>query len=295
VKKRFLLTLLAVMAGILGRSAWLGRARPALLAGATPQRRDVSLPSSTARVWITDGSLPVFSDTIKLEASHPVLAGLPTRYEGFVDPAVGRGSLEVSRERPGDALFVEAEWYLEFPDGLPREATAETEVVLQGFIEGKWMNRLLDTLAWQPASVGNNVIAAGAGIQTTLGALEGDLAGEARIEYESERGGRRTHVTRPADLRDHEILALVRAVLTLGKELDGIDLGALGVESAVVNEKERVLTAALPFPSPHRAKERLVWRALADGLAILPGTAATMTVTDAAGAVVGEASLLLAS
>jgi hypothetical protein len=174
-------------------------------------------------------------------------------------------------------------------------ATAETEIVLQGFIEGKWMNRLLGTQAWQPASLGNNVIATGAGIRTTLGALEGDLTAAARIAYECVRGGRRVHVTRPADLRGHNVLALVQGVLATGEALDGINLGALGPESAVVNEKERVLTAALPLPIAHKAKERLVWRALADGLAIVPGTAATMTVTDAAGAIVGEATLRLVS
>lgn len=281
------------LVALLGRSAWLGRRRPELLAGELPAGLTVQAPTSTARVWITDGSLPVFSDTTQLEASHPVLAGLRTRYEGFVDSAVARGSLEVARELPGDTLFVEAEWYLEFPDGPPPVATPETEVVLRGFIEGKWMNRLLDTQAWQPASVGNNVVAAGTGIRTTLGALDGDLTGEARIEYQSERAGRRTLLTRPADLRGHNILALVQGVLATGEGLDGINLGALGPHSAVVNEKERMLTAALPLPSPHRTKERLVWRALADGLAIAPGTAAAMTVTDGAGGVVGEATLSL--
>jgi hypothetical protein len=37
-------------------------------------------------VWITDGSLPVFSDTRRLRTRHPVMFGLRTRYEGFVDP-----------------------------------------------------------------------------------------------------------------------------------------------------------------------------------------------------------------
>jgi hypothetical protein len=291
--KRLLFMLSAALAALLGRSAWLGRRRPHLLAGSDPAGGPVRPPSSPARVWITDGSLPVFDDTTRLEASHPVLAGMSTRYEGFVDPAVARGSLEVARERTGDALFVEAEWYVEFPDGIPLAVTADTEVVLQGFIEGKWMNRLLGTRAWQPASLGNNVIAAGTGIRTTLGALEGDLIAAARIEYQSERRGRRIQVTRPADLRGHNMLGLVNGVLATEETLDGIDLGALGQESAVVNEKSRVLTAALPLPVAHQAKERLVWRALADGLAIVPGTAATMTVTDGAGVIVGEARLLL--
>jgi hypothetical protein len=246
-----------------------------------------------ARIWITDGSLPVFSDTTRLRTSHPVLAGLSTRYEGFVDPAVPRGEAEVPRERADDVLFVEAEWLVEFPDGIPAEATPQTPIVLQGFIEGKWMNRLRGTREWQPASLGNNLIGAGPGIATTLGALEGGLVAEARIAYESERAGARTHVTRVSDLRGHNVAALVREVLSLGEPVDGVNLGALGQESAVVNEKRRVLAAALPFPAPHRAKERLVARALGEGLGIAPGKAATLTVTDATGALVGEGTLRL--
>lgn len=250
------------------------------------------LAQGAARVWVTDGSLPVFSDTRRLNASHPVLAGLRTRYEGFVDPAVPRGSLELRAELPGDALFVEAEWYVEFPDGVPQRPSSDTPVVLQGFVEGKWMNRLLGTGAWQPASLGNNLIAAGPGIATTLGALDGGLAVEARIDYRSVRAGPRMHMTRGSDLAGHNIIGLVVDVLA-GEPVDGIDLGALGTESAVVNEKPRLLRAALPFPAAHRAKERLVTRAIAEGLAIEPGTAATLTVTGGDGAVVGEATLTL--
>lgn len=245
-----------------------------------------------ARVWVTDGSLPVYSDTRRLSASHPVLAGLRTRYEGFVDPAVPRGSLEVRAQLPDDALFVEAEWYVAFPAGPPEHVSGDTPVVLQGFIEGKWMNRLLGTRAWQPSSLGNNVIAAGPGIATTLGALDGGLAAAARIVYRSVGAGRCTHATQGSDLVGHNVLGLVADVLG-GEPVDGIDLGALGTGSAVVNEKPRILRAALPFPAPHRAKERLVTRALAEGLAIEPGTAATLTVTDGAGNIVGEATLSL--
>jgi hypothetical protein len=272
---------LAVLAA---RSAWLGRARPELLREPAPQR-DVAPPRETARVWITDGSLPVFSDTTYLETSHRVPPGISTRYEGFVDPGVARGLLEVARERAGDALFVEVEWCVELRDGA---------VVLQGFLEGKWMNRLLGTHAWKPASMANNVLAVGPGIETTLDELERGLDCEARVEYESVGAGRRMHVTHGADLRGHAVAALVREVLALGEPLDAVNLGALGTASAVVNEKERVLTAALPLPRPHRAKERLVWRALADGLAIKPGEAASLVVRDGAGAVVGEATLALA-
>src|SRR5207244_9996197 len=134
---------------------------------------------------------------------------------------------------PADVLFVEAEWCVEFPDGVPATVTATTPIVLQGLIEGKWMNRLLGTRAWQPASIGNNVLAVGPGIRTTLGALEDDLGGEVRIAYESARGGLREHVTRSADLGGHSLRALVEEVLALGAPLDAINLGAVGVHAAV--------------------------------------------------------------
>lgn len=285
--------LLLPIAALVARSAWLGRRRPGLLAG-TVEAVGVAPPDEVVCAWITDGSLPVFSDTTQLETAHPALAGITTRYEGFVDPGVARGSLELSRELPGDALFVEAEWCVVFPDGLPENPGLDTPVVLQGLIEGKWMNRLLDTLAWQPASIGNNVLATGPGIATTLGALADGVAGEARIEYESEGAGPRALVARGSDLRGHNLPELVLEVLSLGEQLDAINLGALGLASAVVNEKARVLTAALPLPLAHQSKERLVWRALADGLALTPGGSARLTVRDGRGATVGEGTLRLA-
>ena len=107
-----------------------------------------------ARVWITDGSVPVFSDTERLKASHKGMLGLPVRYEGFVDPDVPRGSATVHGGAE-DVLYVEAEWVVEFPEGIPAPGAVidSTPIVLQGLIEGKWMNRLLGTRAWQPASI----------------------------------------------------------------------------------------------------------------------------------------------
>ena len=250
------------------------------------------------RVWITDGSLPVFSDTERLETSHRGFLGLPVRYEGFVDPDVALGSAEVVGERPDDVLFAEAEWCVLLDDPLS-EPDDSTAIVLQGLIEGKWMNRLLGTKAWQPASIANNVLAAGAGIATTLGELE-TLVGEARLTYELGGGRMQEHVTTVADLRGENVPELVREVVRLcaarGDRLDGIDLGANGERSAVVNEKARI-KGAVRSPNllnllPHRAKERLVRGAIADGIGIPPGTAVRLTTTDRDGQVVGEAALI---
>lgn len=255
----------------------------------------------TARVWITDGSWPVFSDTERLNAKHPALFGLRTRYEGFVDPAVPRGSASVRPEREDDALYVEAEWLVEFPDGIerylaePRLVDAATEITVQGMIEGKWMNRLLGTTAWQPASIGNSLIAAGPGFATSVGALDWGEGGSMRLSYRTAAGALRTHQASVAELRGHNAIGLIREVLRAcarsGAGLDAINLGAVGEGAAVVNERERFKAAAHPFA--HVAKERLVRAALDERLALPPGSSATMVVVDAAGKVVGEGELTL--
>jgi hypothetical protein len=246
------------------------------------------------RVWITDGSLPVFADTHRLAAKHPALFGLKTRYEGFVDPAVETGAVELAAERVDDVLCLEAEWCV-LTDGLPDLPDESTPIVLQGLIEGKWMNRLLGTKRWQPASIANNLVADGPGIATTFGALEADAAGAIEIAYESKGAGACRHTSTVADLRGHNILGLVRDVLgwarANGEQLDAIDLGALGESAAVVNEQARLKAAARPIPLPHSSKERLVKRAIADGLGMQPGTEATIAVTGPDGAEAGRGTL----
>jgi hypothetical protein len=244
-----------------------------------------------ARVWITDGSVPGFSDTERLKASHKGMLGLPVRYEGFVDPDVPRGSATV-RGGAEDVLYVEAEWVVEFPEGIPAPGAVidSTPIVLQGLIEGKWMNRLLGTRAWQPASIGNNVLGEGPGMATTLGALESALGGgETRIDYALADGTPRVHRTSASNLSGENIPDLIRDVLRVGIDLDAIDLGAVGPEAAVVNEPQRMRASIrherlpIPDPRPHAAKERLVRRAIADGLGLPPGgTAIVSTAVEGA-------------
>jgi hypothetical protein len=262
-----------------------------------------------ARVWITDGSVPVFSDTRRLRASHKGPFVFPVRFEGFVDPDVPRGSATIAGERPDDVLFVEAEWCVEFPEGIDRylvdpELLADsTPVVLQGLIEGKWMNRLLGTTAWIPASIGNNVLANGPGLETTIGRLDG-VGGAARIDY-SAQAGTQTYETTPADLRGHNIPDLVRDVLRAcredGVEIDAVDLGAVGERSATVNERSRMKRALrgdrVPLPNPlnivpHRAKERLVRAAIVEPISVPRETIVTLTTSDGRGTEVGRATLL---
>ena len=86
----------------------------------------------------------------------------------------------------------------------------ETPVVLRGFIEGKWMNRLLGTREWIPASMANNVIADGPGLPVRLGELEAGIKGAAiRLEYDTPAGAR-VHSSVAHDLCGHNIVELVR-------------------------------------------------------------------------------------
>jgi hypothetical protein len=207
----------------------------------------------------------------------------------------------VGPEREDDALYVEAEWLVEFPDGIerylaePRLVDAATEITVQGMIEGKWMNRLLGTTAWQPASIGNSLIAAGPGFATSVGALDWGEGGSMRLTYRTETGALRTQQASVAELRGHNTIGLIREVLRAcarsGAGLDAINLGAVGGAAAIVNERERFKAAAHPFA--HVAKERLVRAALDERLGLPPGSSATMVVVDPAGKVVGEGELTL--
>jgi hypothetical protein len=239
---------------------------------------------TAARVWITDGSLPRFSDTTKLAATHAAAFGFVAAYEGAVDPDVPVGSVELRAQRLDDALFAEAEWCVGFPDGPPDELTAETEIVVQGIVEGKWLNRLLETRAWQPASIGNNLLAAGPGITTTVGGLAA-TDGHVRVSFP---GG--THISSLADLRGHNIRGLLEAVIATENGLDWIDLGAFGERAATVNERARLKAAASPFP--HKAKEKLVRQALEDEAGVPAGADARLVVVDGHGNEVGAGSLV---
>jgi hypothetical protein len=239
---------------------------------------------TAVRAWITDGSLPRFSDTTKLAATHGVVFGFVAAYEGAVDPEVPVGSAELQAQRLDDALFAEAEWCVSFPGGRPDEITGETEIVVQGLLEGKWLNRLLGTRAWQPASIGNNLLAEGPGIRTTVGGLA-DTAGWVRVTFP---GGE--HVSSLGDLRGQNIRGLLTDVVAAEDGLDWIDLGAFGPRSATVSEPARIKAAAGPFP--HRAKDKLVRQALADDVGVPAGDEARLVVVDGSGAEVGAGTLV---
>src|SRR5262249_12799396 len=192
-----------------------------------------------------------------------------------VDPEVPVGSASYRAARLDDRFFAEAEWCVGFPDGRPDEVTAETAVVVQGLLEGKWLNRLLGTRAWRPASIGNKRLADRPGIRTTLGALD-STEGWVRVTFP---GG--SHESSLADLARHNIRALVAEVLAAESEVEWVDLGAFGPRSATVNEPARLKAAA--NPRPHRAKEKLIRAAIADGVGVPPGEEAGLVGGDGAG------------
>lgn len=268
---------------------------------------------STARVWLTDGSGAPFSDLDPLPATHPTTLGGLAAYKGCVDPEVAVGAALI--EANTDDVFVpEAEWCITFPADLqlyrddPARVDLATPVVLQGLIEGKWLNRFIGSLAWRPASVGNNLLAAGPGIRTTLGAIEAGAVGEALVTYQYERDGQvQTQVQRAtlADLRGQNILELVRAVFDhcrqSGQEVDWVDCSAIGVTSAVVNEPDRLqaamrasglgpadLTTLAAF---QRVLDRFAHDIADDGIGVPPNTEVTISVRDDQQEQVGQGQL----
>ncbi|HYM96062.1 MAG TPA: hypothetical protein VET26_02065, partial [Candidatus Sulfotelmatobacter sp.] len=231
-----------------------------------------------------------------LPAKHPGAMGGEVAYKGAVDDAVPVGETEL-RANPGDMLVPEAEWcvllvagtqrFLERPESL----TADEPIVLQGMIEGKWLNRLLGPLEWKPASIGNNLLAAGPGIATTLGGIEEGVDGEILVRYRA-RGGDRMQSSTIADLRGHNIHGLVQAALRHCRDtrltVDAVNCSARGAKAALADDPEFLRRALITAGvSPSDLREPQAWQRViavavemvrADGLAIEPGTPVELSV-----------------
>ena len=175
-------------------------------------------------------------------------------YKGALDENVPVGNADVFADGPADCLVPEAEWCICFPGETDRfaadpSALAEsTPIVMQGMIEGKWLNRIGEDLVWKPASLGNNLLAQGPGIAGTLGRLEdGGMQGEIGVQYTC-RAGRQTLTAALADLRGHNLLGLVRAVFghCRGQQLtvEAVDCSARGPASALAEDRRFHLPAA---------------------------------------------------
>lgn len=270
-----------------------------------------------ARVWITDGSLIPFRGVHELTAYHRAQFGLRATYKGLIDPAVQVGTATVRSARPDDILYPEAEWCLSFPEGIarylaePDALDLSTPIVLQGMIEGKWLNRLLDTDDWGPATLGNNLLADGLGVPTTFLSIEHGVEGAVEVSYRSARADTPTQSQSSmlADLRGQNILELARGVLRFCRDsnctVDAIDLGAIGETAAVVNDRRRIRDAmrfglgALPHPAyfvlPRRRLDlmRKVVRAILDeGRGAPPGATISIRTVGPGDVVVGRGSLV---
>lgn len=271
----------------------------------------------SVRVWISDGSPVPFTDLDQLPVSHPTAFGVAARYKGTIDPLVPVGLTTVRAMQADDCFVPEAEWCITFPGGIesyvrePGRVSPETPVRLQGMIEGKWLNRLIGTTEWGPSSLGNNLLAVGPGIITSLGALDQDAEGEIIITYPLPDNGaerRRVQRTSIADLHDQNILDLVRAVLRRcgenGHGIDWIDLSAMGMDAAVVNEPDRLAAAVAGLDDPsmpptmewfQRVVARVVQSIVADQLLVVLDSTVTMTVRDGSGVAVGQGELTVAA
>jgi hypothetical protein len=270
-------------------------------------------------IWITDGSLVPFSDVERLSAKHRGAFGLQVPYKGLVDPQVAQGSGVALELDPEDALCVEAEWCVTAPGGLrelvdePQLLTPDTPIVMQGLIEGKWLNRLLTSDAWGPATIGNNLLARGPGISTTFGRIEaGRDAGRIDVVYGTAAGPVRRQSSDLRDLPGHDLLELVRAVLQRCRAeqtpIDAIDLGAIGATAALVNEPARMReamrlpTIGLPDPVafvwPRQRRtiaRRVVAAILREHLEAAVGANITLSVFGPNEQIVGRGDLRLTS
>jgi len=267
------------------------------------------------RVWISDGSGMPFVDVAQLPVSHPGLTGRPAPYKGAVDLSVPIGTARPLASRADDTFVPEAEWCLTFPDGMqpylahPERVDRTTPVIFQGMIEGKWLSRILGSMAWCPVSLGNNVLAEGPGVMTTLGAvengIENDAIGAMVVSYVDARGRTQRLESTLADLRGQSIFDLVQAVLAhcreTGTAIDWIDFSAQGPAAAIQNDPKWLLgavrtsgvnPAALSEPAAlQRVVDRVVRDILEAGLAVPVGTPVSLVVHDQRANVAGQGEL----
>ena len=251
------------------------------------------------KIWITDGSGAPFADIVALSARHRGMLGGDIPYKGALDEDVPVGNATVLAASSADCLVPEAEWCICFPGDTaafaadPDALTESTPIVMQGMIEGKWLNRLGQDRSWKPASLGNNLLARGPGIAGTLASLEdGGMHGEIRVQYTC-RAGSQTLTTVLADLRGQNLLGLARSVFGLCGEqeltVEAVDCSAMGPASALVGDRrfmQQVMTAAGVAPQELTAPaawERLAPQiakiAMDEGLTVEPGSPTDLVVT----------------
>lgn len=278
------------------------------------------MSDTTVAVWITDGSLPVFSDTHHLTTKTPKQLHLfSSNFEGLIDRQVMIGSGSIPWQQGGHDA--ELEWALCFDDPLAEiEITEHTPCTLQGMIEGKNLQFLLGEkqIPWSPASIGNNVIASAdtsphdlsGGIRTTIGdILNQEIQATMRLSFRMENGSMLPErVVDISVLQDFPLLKFLHELQTKADafHLTGcriINLGANGKDSGYVNNMQNIFLSVLgeillPLKGfdnlSHRIRHRLVNELIMARKGMARGSDAALKVYDNKGNIVGQASLITA-
>ena len=264
-----------------------------------PQPVTVGGTGSTT-VWISDGSLPCFSDTEKLQTTSGKFLGLiKTPYEALADHNVQVGCGEISGS--GVGYDGEAEWVLRLPASWPdQDVTGETVVEVYGMIEVKDLGPLssFDEQRWSRSTIGNNVLSQGVPLPIKLSDFSQMKTKWAMLEIEA-RDARGRTITHSADLAEvgpafagdgligylNEVGDYWQLNATSSKPMSRwVNLSAIGSDSGYVNEAMRqgggLLRALLPSllknrNLSHQAREKLVTKVLKDEEMVVAGSDAS--------------------
>jgi len=193
--------------------------------------------TSMADLWMTDGSTVVFEDTVKIsEAMTPDDILGSQAYEGGIDPVVAIGSANLPVDKYS-YVSVEAEWVIILPEDIDGPISLNTPVILQGMLDGKYFSEFSQNQSeWFSASLGNNLIAAGPGIPTTISnILLGGLNAHIDAYYKDDFGRDQFFTSSSESLKDLPVLELVNGVLERFPQTRYINMGAIESSSAFVN------------------------------------------------------------
>lgn len=291
------------------------------------------MTSQTLPLWLTDSSLVEWADTVKLDVCFPrwrwpeivaesLGAEIDEHYEGLVDAAVPVGGAHVAWRQGG--MDGQAEWAALFDQPLAalEKVDADTPCILQGMIQGQWIGPLADAkdVNWADSTIGNNLLARGRGIRTTLGgiahAADGIGAATAMVNFPMACGGNRVHHAHGADLAKIPVVELARAVWRHAREhpgtpVRGISFGATGEMSAYAADPGRrrhhMRHAFLPrffrklmelcprelFHVINEVRAAMYAEILERGEYARADATVILTVTDGRGWLVGEGAMLL--
>jgi len=210
----------------------------------------LSLSDQRNILWMTDGSSVEFSDTLILSSvmTPEDLLG-SHEYEGSLDfnPYIGDTVFPVWRD---SYLSLESEWVLIRENGFTELVDEDTEIVLQGMIDAKYFSEFQNSSShWIPASIGNNVVAAGSGIKTTIGALlRGEVSALSSIEFKDRWGRKKTYYSKSESIADLPLIELLNEVIRNQSEvITHINLGAIEEHSAWVSDLKNQVPAAAKY------------------------------------------------